>query len=254
MLYNYPEYYEIAFSFRDIPREVAFIKTCIDKFSDIEVRNVFEIGCGNAPHTGELIKIGYNYIGLDNNKNMLDYANKKYRDIHPSPLFHEADMGQFDYNQKVDFTFVMLGSLYLNSNAELNSHFDSIAKILKPGGLYFLDWCIQFTDPLLYKDNNKYSIEDKGIIIESEFKISLSDSVNHMYKENWTINVNDHGNHRTFNIIEHNKALFPKDFLKFLRARKDFEFIGWWRDWDLDKPITDHTDIIRPIALVKRIG
>ncbi|NOY88810.1 MAG: class I SAM-dependent methyltransferase [FCB group bacterium] len=253
MLYDYPEYYEVAFSFRDFFREVDFLEKCISKYSDIEVKNVFEIACAHAPHTEELIKRGYHYTGMDINRNMLDYAQYKWRFLKPVPEFFEGDMTKFNYQKKIDFAFVMLGSLYLNSIQEMTNHFDSLSKILKKGGLYFLDWCIQFSDPLQYKDNNRYRIEKNGIEIESDFNIKLLDITNQMYEEVWTINVNDHGRHRTFKMVERNKAITPQEFLKFITERTDFQFVGWWKDWDLDKPISDFSAITRPVALLKKL-
>ena len=78
MLYDYPEYYEVAFSFRDIEVEAAFIRDCIRQYSAIPVRKVFEIACGPAPHAEALTNLGFHYVGMDNNRNMLDYAAYKW--------------------------------------------------------------------------------------------------------------------------------------------------------------------------------
>ena len=51
-IYDYPEYYEVAFSFRDIPSEVSFMQECMSRFSHIPVNRVFEVACGPAPHAG----------------------------------------------------------------------------------------------------------------------------------------------------------------------------------------------------------
>lgn len=252
MLYDHPEYYEIAFSFRDIPGEVALLHACIDALSDISVRHVLEIGCGPAPHAGELASRGYRYTGLDINRNMLDYAIYKWRHLNPRPQLLQANMVSFDCDHQVDFAYVLLGSLYLNSIEEMTSHFDSVAKVLNSGGLYFLDWCIQFSDPLLHNDNNAFTIERDGIAVESRFAIKLLDSTRQMYEEIWTVHVNDHGRHRTLEMIERNKAILPGEFMKFLQARPDFEFVGWWKDWNLQEPIVSEADVSRPVALIRR--
>lgn len=253
MIYDYPQYYEIAFSFRDIPREAAFINACIERYSKVEVRQVFEVACGLAPHAEELAKMGYKYIGLDNNRNMLDSAIYKWRNLDPKPEFLEADMVRFDCPRKIDFAYVMLGSLYLNDLAEMTSHFDSIAKSLNPGGLYFLDWCIQFADPLSRGLSNIAVQEKDGIRIESKISARLVDSSRQMYEEVWTLNVDDHGRHKKLEMIERNRAIFPQEFLLFIEARKDFEFVGWWKDWDLEHPIGEGVDVDRPVALLRRI-
>ncbi len=252
MIYDYPQYYEVAFSFRDIAKEADFIDDCVKQFSEIETEWLFEIACGFAPHAEELTRRGYRYMGLDNNRNMLDYATYKWHDLKPSPLFIEGDMVSFDCPRHADFAFVMLGSLYLNSIDEMTRHFDSMAKYLRPGGLYFLDWCVQFTDPMAAAARNAVVNERDGIRVESRFNIKLIDSARQMYEEIWTLDVDDHGRHQKFEMIERNRAIFPQEFLLFIQNRTDFEMVGWWKDWDLSKPMDGEVDVERPIALLRR--
>jgi len=251
-LYDYPEYYEVAFSFRDIEKETDFLEACIDKFSFVPVRRVFEIACGPAPHAGALTRRGYHYVGLDRNRHMLDHASYKWQRLGPAAKFVDGDMADFAYDDPVDFAFVMLGSLYLNSLSEMKQHFDCVARILRPGGLYFLDWCIQFSDPLAYQRENAYVQERDGVVVESSFNIRLLDAARQMYEEIWTVNVNDHGRQRRFEMIERNRAVYPQEFLLFVEGQTAFEFVGWWHEWDLSKPIDGATDINRPVALLRR--
>ena len=72
-----------------------------------------------------------------------------------------------------------------------------------------------------------------------------------MYEEVWTVNVNDHGRHRAFEMVERNKAILPNEFMKFLQARTDFEFVGWWKDWNLQQPIVSKADVSRPVVLIR---
>jgi SAM-dependent methyltransferase len=75
-LYQNPKYYEIAFSFRDIPTEVDVFEGVITQYSRIPVSCVLELGCGPAPHLEELARRGYTYVGLDLSGPMLAYAQK----------------------------------------------------------------------------------------------------------------------------------------------------------------------------------
>jgi len=252
-IYDYPEYYEVAFSFRDIPSEVTFMERCIERFSRIPVRRILEVACGPAPHARQFVKRGYHFIGLDNNRNMLDYATYKWRAVNPRPELIEGDMVRFQLPGTVDFAFIMLGSLYIDSQAGMTSHFDSLSRCLNPGGLYFLDWCIQHTDPLAKGDSTTVLQERDGIAVESRFDIRLVDPVEHMYEEIWTLSVDDHGRHRTFEMHERNRAILPEEFLEFVDRRSDFEFVGWWKDWDLDQPITTNDNVGRPVAILRRL-
>ncbi len=254
MLYDYPSYYELAFSFRDVGAETSFMNSCITRYSLIPVKSVLEIGCGPAPHAGVLTSsCGYRYTGIDINEKMLAYSRDKWQRCQPPPTFLQKDMVDFELDQPVDFVFVMLGSLYLRNANEIVSHFDSVARALAPGGLYFMDWCIQFEDPLNYKDNNAFSIERDGIRLESRIDIKLVDPSTQLYEETWLVDVFDRSCRHQFNMRDRSKAILPDEFLRFLENRNDFEFIGWWKDWDLAQPIHDGCEILRPFTLLRRV-
>ena len=256
MIYDHPQYYEIAFSFRDIPREAAFLGACARRYSDVKVRRMLEIACGFAPHAGALTALGYRYVGLDINQQMLDYATMKWQHLSPRPDFVLGDMANFTVEQRVDFAFVMLGSLYLNTLDEMDRHFDCMASCLRPGALYFLDWCVQFSDPLSAAMASENECERNGIRVKSRFDVRLLDPVHQMYEEVWTMDVNDHGRIHRLETVEHNRAIFPQEFLLFVRSRADFELVGWWRDWDFEQPIGSDIspqNIARPVALLRRV-
>ena len=78
-IYQFPEYYEIAFSFRDIRREVDVLEEAASRFSRIPVRVFLEIGCGNSPHMKELARRGYGFVGIDLSEEMLAFSEEKAR-------------------------------------------------------------------------------------------------------------------------------------------------------------------------------
>jgi SAM-dependent methyltransferase len=87
-VYHNPKYYELAFSFRDIPAEVDVFEALIKQYSRIPVTQVLELGCGPAPHLEELVRRGYTYVGLDLSRSMLAYAQKKAAMLQGSARFH----------------------------------------------------------------------------------------------------------------------------------------------------------------------
>ncbi len=151
IVYDHPRYYEVAFSFRDIPAEVDLFEECIRRFARIPIRTFIELGCGNSPHMGELLARNYRYIGLDINTEMLEYSGRKVPQGGQA-VFYKRDMCDFEINESADFAFIALGSLYAQTEADQISHFDSVAKVLPTGGLYLLDWCVYFGAPISTRD------------------------------------------------------------------------------------------------------
>jgi SAM-dependent methyltransferase len=250
-LYDNPKYYEIAFSFRDIPAEVDVFEECFKRFSKVSVKSVLELGCGNSPHMEELIKRGYQYRGLDLSQAMLDYSREKALRIGAEADLIQADMIDFSLDMKVDFVYVLLGSLYVKSTSELLTHFNSVAQVLKKGGLYLLDWCIQY-DPLS-EGGDSWEIKRDGIKVKIVVSWKLINRVEQTFEETITLEVNDHGEKHSIVGKEIKRAIYPQEFLCLVSGFKHFEFVGWWNNWDLRQPLEQANKIDRPIALVRRI-
>ena len=252
MIYDNPEVYELAFSFRDVDAETEFMDRVIRTFSGRPVHSVLEIASGPAPHAGALVERGYAYVGLDNNPKMIAYAETKWRSLDRPPIFVRADMKSFALPTPVDFAYVLLGSLYLNSTADLCSHFDSIANSLLKGGLYFLDLCIEFANPLNSVNSHNAISHRDDLHIDSTFDIRLLDASKNLYEERWQLTVETPEKTQSFETVEQNVALFADDFRVFIASRPDFELVGWWSDWDLHEHISPGCELRRPFALVRR--
>ncbi len=253
MLYDYPEFYEQAFAFRDIPTETDFLQECMSRYSGVEVGRILELACGQAPHAGELLSRGYEYVGIDNNPRMLSYAHSHWLHLHRRPELLQGNLVDFRLSRWAEFAYVMVGSLFLTGQDQLARHFDAMARAVSPGGLYFLDWCIQFRDPLEVENGGRFDWEENGIHYHSQFKIRLLDPGQHTYEEIWTMHIDGPGQPRKLTMVERNMALFPEEFLAFVKSRVDFEFVGWWREWDFAKPIEADRPITRPLVLLRRI-
>jgi ubiquinone/menaquinone biosynthesis C-methylase UbiE len=94
-LYDYPVFYETAFSFRDVRREADVFDECIKRYSKIPVRRVLELGAGTAPHMEEWARRGIEYVGIDTNEKMLDYARSKAEKLQIRAALLKADMRNF---------------------------------------------------------------------------------------------------------------------------------------------------------------
>ncbi len=252
-VYDHPKYYEIAFSFRDIPAEVDLFEECFKRFSHIPVKAVLELGCGNSPHMEEFVKRGFQYNGLDLNKNMLQYSREKALRAGAEVKLIHADMVNFSLETTVDFVYVMLGSLIVQSTSELISHFDSVARVLKKGGLYLLDWCVQYETPWEVEGGDSWELERDGIKIKTTISWKAVNRVEQTVEETLVFEVDDRGQKHTISGTDVKRGIYPQEFLFLVSALKHFEFVGWWNNWDLSQPLEQVAKISRPIALVRRI-
>jgi len=249
-VYDYPRYYETAFSFRDIVREANLFEVCFRRFAKTAVTSVLELGCGNAPHMNELLSRGYAYTGIDLNEHMLAYSRSRIKPGETATLIR-ADMADFTLDSPVQFAFINLGSLYVRSTEELIRHFESVGNAVESGGLYLLDWCVQFSS--IGTGQESWEIERDGIFVKTTVSGRYVDPVEQLFEETVSLEVDDRGEHKTIVPTETKREIHPQEFLLLLEYKTAFEFVGWWNDWDFDQPLSSTCKINRPIVLARRL-
>jgi len=251
-LYDYPDYYEIAFSFRNIAQEAEVFDECIRRYSTIPVRTVLELGSGTAPHMEEWAKRGIAYVGIDTNENMIDYAKRRARDLACSRIFLNADMRNFHLDRAVDFAYTMLGSLYVETVDDIDSHFSSVAEALNPGGLYLLDWCVNFqwADPI--STVHSWRIEKGLVKIDLSFRTEPVDRANQTIRNVLVASIDDNGKNLELESRDIVTTIFPREFKLLVEKSRKFELIGWWNHWNLEEPVEKANRISRPIILLRR--
>jgi SAM-dependent methyltransferase len=236
--YKHPKYYEIAHSFFDVRKQVDTFEAIIKKFSGVKVRRFLDIACGPSLQLREIAKRGYQGVGLDLAPEMLRYLSEKAMEEGLRIETVHADMASFRLEKKVDFAFIMMGSLVFESNEKLVDHLDSVACSLKRGGLYFIqNKMIDWTNSIEQSWNEKKD----GITVKTTFSMQWKDVLNQMYTERMKFEVNDHGQKRIFVSEEDLKFVFPQEFKALVKLNNKFEFLGWWEGtestWFLDKPL-----------------
>jgi len=249
-VYAHPEYYEIAFSFRDIAQEVDLFEQLIDRHSAIPVSRLLELGCGHAPHLAELVRRGYQYVGLDLSREMLAYAKRQAGATQAPARFYQVDMVDFVLEEPVDFAFVLLGSLQVGNRDQLVSHFDSVGRALRSGGLYLLDWCVNFAPQPASVES--WEITRGPVRVRTTYQTRRLDPVQQIVEEVLSMEVRDGAVERALREVALRYEVYPQEFLSFVAHRDDFEFLGWWNNWDLAQPLEDVREINRPIILLRR--
>jgi SAM-dependent methyltransferase len=249
IVYDHPRYYDIAFSFRDIPREVDVFEECIRRYARVPVHTFLELACGSSPHMAEILNRDYRYVGLDLNDQMLAQARQKATESARVRLV-KADMCRFELQESAEFAFTALGSLYAQNTKDLLAHFESLARVLPTGGLYLLDWCVYF-EPL-QRTKESWEIEQQGIHVKATVSGQVVDPVEQLYEETITLDVTEDGRSTRYSGTDAKRIMHPQEFLLLVRHCTEFEFAGWWNDWSLDDPLPSPHPVNRPIVLLRR--
>lgn len=252
-IYDYPLYYEIAFSFRDIGQEVDVFEECVRKFSRIKVKTVLELGCGNCPHATTLCDRGYRYVGIDINPKMIDFVKGKADMLLDHMELIRANMNSFDLDHSVDFVFIQVGSLFVTNEEDIRTHFDSVARALSSGGLYFLDGCITFDEELLKPEGVTWELERDGIKVRTNVVWESLNRAKQLFTEIHRFDVDERGKVLKIEGRCVRRAIYPQEFLQLVKEHPSFEFVGWWHLWDLKQPLDAVASPDRAIALLRRL-
>jgi SAM-dependent methyltransferase len=236
-IYKHPLYYEIAFSFFDVKKQIDAFEEIIEKFSKIKVKRFLDIACGPSLQLRELARRGYQAVGLDIAPEMLAYLSDRANEEGLRIETVRADMCAFRLKPKVDFAFIMMGSLVTDSDAKLLSHLDSVAGALKSGGLYLIqDKAADWTN-----NEQRWTVERAGITVNTTFNTRWKDVVDRTYTEYLILDINDYGKTLRLESKEDLKFHFPQQFKTLIALNNKFEFLGWWEGtestWFLNKPL-----------------
>lgn len=253
VVYKQPLYYEIAFSFINPKEQVDYFHKIIKKFSKIKVTRFLDIACGPSLQLREIARRGYESVGLDSSSQMLRYLEKKAKEEGLKIETVKADMTGFRLKEKVDFAFIMMGSLNVESNEKFLSHLDSVAASLNRGGLYLIqnqgfDWT--------RTTEQSWTMERNGITVKTTFEWTFTNMLNQIFREKITLDVDDHGKRKEFVQKEDFKYIFPQEFKALIRLNGKFEFLGWWKgnsdSWYLDTPLEKVENLSDNMLLLRR--
>ena len=150
-------------------------------------------------------------------------------------------------SHKFDLAYVLLGSLYVRTNAEFFAHLDSVSKVLNRGSLYLLDGVVRFN--IVAKLEERWTMKQGGIRVRAAYRPELLDPLEQTCVEHVILDVDDHGKTCTLESTLARKPFFPQEFLLAVQIHKQFELVGWFMNFELRRP---HGVTGRPIVILRK--
>jgi SAM-dependent methyltransferase len=141
-VYTEVDDYEVAFSYRDIPREVDTLLAWFERHALLPAppRAVLELAAGPAAHARELARRGAAATAVDRSPAMCARAVARACDQGVDLRVVCADMRAFGLDDRVDLAVMMLDSAaHLLDLDDLLANLRATAAHLRPGGLYVLE-------------------------------------------------------------------------------------------------------------------
>jgi SAM-dependent methyltransferase len=151
--YDYPQYYDIAFR-SETKLEADFIEAACDKYCAGRAARLLEPACGTGRLVAELAARGHQLVGLDLSEPSLAYLKRRLARRRLKADVFRADMAEFSLDGPVDAAYSTFdGFRHLLTESAAWGHLKSVARSLRPGGIYILGF------HLLPPDADEHCIE-----------------------------------------------------------------------------------------------
>jgi SAM-dependent methyltransferase len=229
---KYANYYDAIYKEKDYQKEVDFLAQIIKKYSKGKVKNILSLGCGTASHDILLAKKGFKILGVDRSQKMIKIARQKAEKEKTDIKFKLADVTNFNFAKKFDFSMAMFNIVgYMIENEQMDKMLKNTAKLLKRSGLFVFD-CWYGPAVLKSRPENKTRNIGEKIFRRTTQKLDIEKSI---------INI-------TFEIIDNEKLAdkenhkmrfwFLKELEYFLN-KNNFKLVKVCNFMDLNSKISE---------------
>jgi SAM-dependent methyltransferase len=138
---KYSLYYDLLYQDKDYDIEVDYIHQLINQ-ENKNAKSILNMGCGTGKHDLKLLEKGYNIVGFDLSKKMINEANlaKDKSQYKKSINFTEGDIRKFRVNSKFDIITSLFHVMsYQTTNDALNESFKTAKYHMKDNGIFIFD-------------------------------------------------------------------------------------------------------------------
>lgn len=236
--YDYPQYFDWAFA-DETPAEAEFLSAALAKYARGPVRRVLEPACGGGRLVVEMARRGFEVLGFDNNPNMVDYVAGRIARGKLSARVFEADMVDFQLPQPIDAAFNTFNTFrHLTTDDAALGHLRSVARALRPGGVFVLGMHLLPPDASL-ECIERWNAQRGATRVHYTLRVLASSRRTRLERCRISMLVRKPG--KEFRLVdEFDLRLYnAAQWRKMLAQVPEFELCGVYDfDYDLDRPAT----------------
>ncbi|BFH68392.1 SAM-dependent methyltransferase [Paenibacillus dendritiformis] len=163
----------------DIPggsRESSFIDETIDFISNLapveKYKKVIDLGCGPGLYSQRLAMRGYDVVGVDFNKNSIEYATSEAKEKNLSIDYRNEDITNIELEPDFDLALLIYQIYGVFNPANRKKILSNIHRGLKPGGLVLLD-VLSETSYEKFEPNFMWMLSDEGSLLSDKSHLIL---------------------------------------------------------------------------------
>lgn len=140
VFHEYAGFYDALYEDKDYLKECLFIREVFEKYGDLPVNSLLDLGCGTGSHALHFADMGYTVTGVDISEEMLDIACQKNEKRERKSKYIQQDIRHLDLKQKFDAAVAMFAVMgYQITNSDFEVALQSVHRHLKDGALFVFD-------------------------------------------------------------------------------------------------------------------
>jgi SAM-dependent methyltransferase len=135
---NYAKYYNLLYQDKNYAQEVEYVFSLIQKFSEIPINNLLDLGCGTGKHDYFFAKKNMSVTGVDLSEQMIEIAkNQNYENTQ----FLIGDVRKITLNKQFDCVISLFHvASYQTTNQDIENYLLTAYNHLKPNGIFIFDF------------------------------------------------------------------------------------------------------------------
>lgn len=244
----YSKYYDILYADKDYERECDFIEQIFQRYASSKLVSILDVGCGTGGHLIPLARRGYEVVGVDKSKSMVQIARTKLRKLGLNAEVYVSDAAEFTFNTKFDACISMFAVInYIVETDRVIKVFRNIRKHLKKNSLFIFD---SWYGPavLSIKPSVRVKIIERGGLKVIRTVIPELDTFRHIQKSNYyLIVIKDNkviGECRECHTLRY---FFPQELIHYL-TESGFSVLKFCKFLHIDEPPSENTWNVTIIA------
>lgn len=251
--YDYPRYWDLAFG-EDTRQEADFLEAAAVRYASIPVKRLYEPGCGGGRLVLEMAARGYKVTACDSSENAVEHVRRCLDDSGLAADVHVADMTDFRPPASIDLAFNLVNTFrHLLTEAAAQTHLETIADALRPGGLYIIGLHLLPPDAD-EEDSEQWSVRHEQTTVDLKLEVVACDRARRLEQLRFDLDINDAGRALQLSTT-YPMRLYRADQLRSLlesvpslRLRDVFDF--WY---DIDDPLELDDELGDTVLVLQRL-